>query len=119
VWIFENAYGPDKRTLRGIPPRTTPQILFKNPPPPTASAVAIKGDLELDVEVNTLDPLRLAGVIVRLDEQVIWLRERAPRPGEVTVSAAALQDNGHKLSVSAIDNRGALGTHYVFVTAAK
>ncbi|MHC4403065.1 MAG: hypothetical protein ACYTG0_25670 [Planctomycetota bacterium] len=105
--------------MREIPPRTTPQILFRNPKPPTGRAQSIEGDLELEIEVNTLDSIHLAGVIARFDDAVVWLQPRAPKPGEVTIPASALRGKDHKLSVSAVDNRGALGTHYVFVTAAR
>ncbi len=118
LWIYDNAYGPDKRTLTEIPYRTTPQILFKSPGLPQVDAHQVRGKLALDVEVNVLDPLRLAGVIVTLDDQELFLEPRAPRPGEVVIDTAALAEGDHKLSISAIDNRGALGTQYVHITPA-
>ena len=95
--------------------RTTPQILFKQPELPEKSPQAVAGKLAVDIEVNTLDPLRLAGVIVRLDDRTLFLEPRAPRPGEVVVDGDSLTPGSHKLIVSAVDNRGALGTQYVHI----
>ncbi len=119
VWVYNNAYGPEKRKLAEIPYRTTPQILFKSPGPPEVDSHQVRGKLALDVEVNVLEPLRLAGVIVTLDDEELFLEPRAPRAGEVVIDAAVLGEGDHKLSVSAIDNRGALGTQYVYVTPGK
>jgi len=119
IWVYNNVYGPERLKLTEIPYRTTPQILFKSPGPPEVDSHQVRGRLALDLEVNVLEPLRLAGVIVTLDDEELFLEPRAPRPGEVVIDAAALGDGDHKLSVCAIDHRGALGTQYVYVTAAR
>ena len=50
----------------------------------------LSGRLVLDLEVNTLDPLRLAGVLVKLDDRGLFLEPRAPRPGEIALDLPAL-----------------------------
>jgi hypothetical protein len=118
IWVYDNAFGPEKRKLTRIISRTTPQILMKSPPPPELKAHSVGDKLTLDVEINTLEPLRLAGVIVKLDGEELWLQPRAPRLGEVVIDAAKLGEREHRLTVSAVDNRGALGTQSVYIRAA-
>jgi hypothetical protein len=118
VWIYNNVYGPEKRTLAATSARTTPQILFKSPKPPQLEPHPVRGKLAVDIEVNLLEPLRLAGVIVKLDDDELFLEPRAPRPGEVVIDSAKLSEGDHKLTVSAIDHRGVLGTQEAFIDVA-
>ncbi len=118
AWIYNNAYGPEKRGLAEITTRTTPQIVLVSPKPPELEPHPVPGKVALEIEVNVLEPLRLAGVIVKLDDRELFLETRTPRPGEVTIDAAELSEGDHKLSVSAIDNRGALGTQEVYLDVA-
>ena len=60
--------------------------------------------------VSTFDRLTL-------DEKELWLQPRAPEPGEVVIDAAKLSEGEHRLTVSAVGNRGALGTQYVYIRA--
>jgi hypothetical protein len=119
VWIYNNVYGPEKRGLAEITQRTTPQILLEAPRPPELEPHTVRGKLALDVEVNVLEPLRLAGVIVKLDDIELFLEPRAPRAEEVVIDTAKLSEGDHKLSVSAIDHRGALGTQEVYLDVAR
>ena len=118
VWIYDNVYGPEKRKLTEITLLTTPQILLKSPGAPELEPHQVRGKLALDVEFNVRDPLCLAGVIVKLDGSELFLEPRAPRPGEVVIDTTGLSEGDHKLSVSAIDHRGALGTQEVYLDVA-
>jgi len=119
VWIYNNVYGPEKRALAEITTRTTPQILLRSPKPPELEPHPVRGKLALDVEVNVLEPLRLAGVLVKLDDAELFLQPRAPRAGEVVIDTAELSEGAHKLAVSAIDHRGVLGTQEAHIDAAR
>jgi hypothetical protein len=118
VWIYNNAYGPEKQKLNGIVPRTTPQIHFRCPSPPGTTYDTyekVSGILKLDIEVNVIKPLHLVGVVVKLDGKVLYLQPKAPRPGEVVIDTTKLSNGNHLLTISAIDNRGALGTQGVYI----
>lgn len=84
---------------------------------PLASS-GFRGQLALDVEIKTLAPLTLAGVAVKLDGRILWLQPRAPKPGEVGIDAATMGEGAHRLSILAVDNRGALGRQDVYLKAA-
>ncbi|MFC1713035.1 hypothetical protein ACFL6S_05170 [Candidatus Poribacteria bacterium] len=121
VWIYNNVYGIKKQKLTTIVSRTTPQIHLKRPLPPGTTYDAyekVRGTLMLDMEVNVLEPFHLAGVIVKLDGKELYLNPKAPQPGEAVIDTTKLSNGNHLMTISAIDDRGALGTQGVYVEVA-
>jgi len=78
----------------------------------------VRGELTLDIEVNVLEPLHLAGAMVELDGRELYLKPIAPRPGAIVVDTTKLSNGNHFLIVSAIDSRGALCTQGVYIEVA-
>jgi len=95
--------------------QTTPRILFKQPPPPTASPVKVSGKLTLDIEVSVLPKLRLKSVVIQIDEKEIYSGQQAPRPGELIINTLELKNGDHELSVTAVDNRDMTAKHSVTI----
>ena len=121
LWIYNNVYGPKKQKLAAMLSRTTPQIHFKCPSPPGTTYDTyekVGGVLKLDIEVNVINPLHLMGVVIKLDDKVLYLQPKAPRPGEIAIDTTKLSNGNHLLTVSAIDSRGALGTQGVYIEVA-
>jgi hypothetical protein len=113
VWYYRNAFGPQKRLLDEIAPRTAPQILLKQPAPPSREIEKISGRCPVVIEVNTFDGLKLAGVRVALDDEELFLAPRAPEPEESVIDATELEPGRHTLTVTAVDVDGRLGRQFV------
>ena len=73
----------------------------------------MSGSLTLDVDINIapIPGLSLAGVLILLNGEEIFLEQCAPNPGEIVIYEADLDAGNNILDIRAIDARGALSTH--------
>ena len=114
VWVYNNAYGPEKQIIP-IGMETTPRINFKQPPPPDKEPAKVSGKLALDIQVSVFDGLKLKSVVIELDGKEIHSGDRAPRPGELVINTAELENGDHELCVTAVDTRGVIAKHSVTI----
>lgn len=116
VWVYNNQYGLEK-TIIDIAPETTPQILFHFPLPPDIEIPQlVETEVPVNVEVNAFEGLSITQVTITLNDQVIYEGADRPTAGELTIQTAALNSDlaYHKLTVTAIDNRGIEGSHTTY-----
>ena len=113
TWVHNNLYGADSTHIM-MAEETTPQILFRSPPPPDVEVPELSGEsLSVDIEINLMDPLRLDSVFIQLDGTEIYSGNDVPGPGELDIAPCEL-DNSlpyHELTVIAVDDRGVVGRH--------
>ena len=113
TWVHNNLYGPDSVHIMR-PMETTPQILFRNPPPPEGEIPAITGEsLGVDIKINLLNLLELDSVVIHLNDDVVYAASSAPAPGSLLLPLCDLESSRpfHELQVTAFDNRGVTGQH--------
>lgn len=105
IWVHDNAYGPEKKTI-AVAELTTPRIRFINPPPPTDKPCAVGKSLPLKIAVDTFGGIELKSVKVMLDGQAIYEAAHPPGPGDISLNASGRGDGPHLLSVAAADVQG-------------
>ncbi len=113
VWVFNNKYGTEE-TLVPVAQETTPQILFRSPPPPDVLPASLNQEqIPLDIEINVLNGLSLTDVRIELNGETIYQGANVPAAGQLQINACELNALSpyQELSVIATDNRGVIGKH--------
>jgi hypothetical protein len=113
TWVHNNLYGVDSTHIM-IAEETTPQILFRSPPPPNVDVPELPGEsLSVDIKIHLMEPMQLDSVVIELDGEAIYSGANAPGPGELNIALCELDSNlpYHELRVIATDNRGVVGQH--------
>lgn len=116
VWVYNNLYGSAEKLIV-VAEETTPQIIFRYPPPPYLEVPVLSGgNISVDMDVNVLEGLKLTEVLISLDNKIIYSSNSAPKTGDFSIPDSIIDSslNIHKLTVTAFDDRNIKGEQTTF-----